>query len=491
MAEYNTQFGNKAYEDLHENQQDFLRKVIGTQNMNYYLKGCAGSGKTLIGSIALDIISKQTNDKTAMLLVYTQMLKNFIKDNLDNPTLDINHYHMWSQSPTYRNTILVDECQDFEEEWIEEVKGYSDFQIWLGDINQQIYSDAEEDGGFENLIYNSEDVENHEFVVNYRNSISTANFAKLFMQLTEYDIEAEITLKEKQKSFIKPILNNPKQTSGARNQPVVLIDCENQQAEFDCMAAIIKLIRESNEDSKQIVIAQLHHKALDLIEKELTNRNISYKRLPKFKKHEVLSSINFRKDKDLILLSTIHSLKGVEMDYVIFPRTEDYNIKFFSDDEINLNLLFTLFTRPKTRVFCTFTDKYSSVVYNQIDNVIDELDDLEKEFFTLVKSKEYLGTETKQLGGETEPTEAVTEKSSGDIDDLIKKYFVKQVGKEGIKKLIEEDMIKSAESSIEEDMIKSAENAIEDDIVKSAEDIDDGSGKDENDDVDDDDLDYL
>jgi hypothetical protein len=76
------------------------------------------------------------------------------------------------------------------------------------------------------------------------------------------------------------------------------------------------------------------------------------------------------------------------------------------------------------------------VVYNQVYDIIDELDDIEKSFFTLVTSDEYLsGTEVKQSGSETyedeggpEQSGGVTEQSTDDIEDQITKYFKKLGG---------------------------------------------------------------
>ena len=53
------------------------------------------------------------------------------------------------------------------------------------------------------------------------------------------------------------------------------------------------------------------------------------------------------KNKNLTLLSTIHSLKGLEFDYIIFPRSETSKIDFFADDDINMNMFFVLFSRAK------------------------------------------------------------------------------------------------------------------------------------------------
>jgi len=61
-------------------------------------------------------------------------------------------------------------------------------------------------------------------------------------------------------------------------------------------------------------------------------------------------------------------LKGLETDYIFFPRTETYNIRFWEEKEPDIldNLCYVLFTRAKRRVYCSYTDKDSSYVWNKV-----------------------------------------------------------------------------------------------------------------------------
>ena len=56
-----------------------------------------------------------------------------------------------SQKPF--DTILVDECQDFQKPMVETVKALSRNQIWLGDATQQIFGHAmsKENEGYSSL----------------------------------------------------------------------------------------------------------------------------------------------------------------------------------------------------------------------------------------------------------------------------------------------------------------------------------------------------
>ena len=105
---------------------------------------------------------------------------------------------------------------------------------------------------------------------------------------------------------------------------------------------------------------------------------------------------NFR-NKNLTILSPIHSLKGIEFDYIIFPRTETPKIGFWEEKEINDNLMFVLFSRAKTRIYCSYVNKNQSYIYNAIKS------DIPNDFFQFVSSSEILGNSVpKQSNEESE-----------------------------------------------------------------------------------------
>ena len=296
--------------------------------------------------------------------------------------------------------IIVDESQDFRMDWITKVKSFSQNQIWLGDASQQIYANSKDDAGFRNINAEFSNSNETELTTNYRNSISIAQLAKCFININEFDQKAGITLEEKINNFIIPIANNERQTSGARNQPNIFIEAKNESDEFDAIAKIVKDLQNNDEPSKQIAITHLIHNRtsepepnhLDYMEIELRKRGVDFLRITRDK--EILP--NFR-NKNLTILSPIHSLKGIEFDYIIFPRTETPKIGFWEEKEINDNLMFVLFSRAKTRIYCSYVNKNQSYIYNAIKS------DIPNDFFQFVSSSEILGNSVpKQSNEESE-----------------------------------------------------------------------------------------
>jgi len=297
--------------------------------------------------------------------------------------------------------IIVDESQDFQMEWITKVKLFSNNQIWLGDASQQLYADSKYDDGFKSINNEFSNSNETELTTNYRNSISIAQLAKCFINVNEFDHRLGVSLKKKVDDFIIPIANNERQTSGARNQPNIFIEAKNDSDEFDAIAKIIKDIQNGNEPSKQIAIAQLKHDHLDWIGSELRNRGVDFLRILKNKDITELPNFDQR---NLTILSPIHSLKGLEFDYIFFPRSEEQKIGFWEEKAINDNLMFVLFSRAKTRIYCSYVNKSQSYVYNAIKS------DINNDFFQFVSSTEILG-------------DSIPEQSNEEAEKKVEEYF--------------------------------------------------------------------
>jgi len=61
----------------------------------------------------------------------------------------------------------------------------------------------------------------------------------------------------------------------------------------------------------------------------------------------------------VVILTPIHSLKGLEVDYVIFPQSEyatNYSLP------IRDNLLFVLFTRARFQLICSYVNEESNYI---------------------------------------------------------------------------------------------------------------------------------
>ncbi|NUN09536.1 MAG: ATP-binding domain-containing protein [Ignavibacteriaceae bacterium] len=388
-----------TYEELTPAQKGFLMKVIQNPDKSFFLRGCAGSGKTVLASHALSILRK-TQNKQAGLLVYTKLLKKFIQDGFgDNGvSADITHFHQWFyRGKTKKDIFLIDECQDFQPEWINAVITHSTSQIWLGDENQQLYNEDNQGPAFQALLSKFDESHIETLDINYRNSPFVARFAAKFIQLTEIDMARGLTIENKIENFMKPILKNTSKTSKAVNQPVVLIHGENKMREIDAMAEIIKSIRNNKQlQSKRIAIGHLRHDRLNAIESEFRKRGLNPYRVTKEK-----AELPDFSAPDTLIISPIHSLKGLEFDFVFFPWSEEDQ---WADMQTYNNLLFVLFTRAKSRVYCSFSNPANSLVYQVVK------DDKDAEYYQMLPASDIL-----KNGNPVKPEK--------DIDKIIKKHF--------------------------------------------------------------------
>jgi len=127
---------------------EFQRKIRGLSiNESYVIKGCAGSGKTLLAlyralDIHINLMAEDEEDPPSFtVVVYTKALKGFLRSGiieLGIPIHQIIHFEKWDGDAV--DYIIVDEAQDFTEKEINELSNASVKSIMLyGDSEQQLY----------------------------------------------------------------------------------------------------------------------------------------------------------------------------------------------------------------------------------------------------------------------------------------------------------------------------------------------------------------
>lgn len=136
---------------------DYQVKVINKKTDNSYIvKGCAGSGKSILALWKAKQIQEQ-NKGSYLYVVYTKALKQYMSDGIsqiglrDGNVVNYDACFMWSRNEEGQLTraswkkgsydyIIVDEAQDFSEEDIELLKSKSKKALLIyGDTAQQLY----------------------------------------------------------------------------------------------------------------------------------------------------------------------------------------------------------------------------------------------------------------------------------------------------------------------------------------------------------------
>ena len=117
---------------------DFQRQLINRKNSkSMVVSGSAGSGKSLIALHKAKQIASQGDSYT--IIVYTKSLRKYFEDGLRKLQLrNVYHYHQWKYNKKHVKYLIVDECQDFTREEIEEMKQFGDYCLFFGDSAQSI-----------------------------------------------------------------------------------------------------------------------------------------------------------------------------------------------------------------------------------------------------------------------------------------------------------------------------------------------------------------
>lgn len=112
-------------------QRQYVDKKV---NKSMVICGAAGSGKSVI---ALHKAKQVSALGSYAIVIYTKTLEKYFDNGLQKLGLtNVYHYHKWNgQKVKY---LIVDECQDFSKEEIEELKESAEICFFFGDTAQSI-----------------------------------------------------------------------------------------------------------------------------------------------------------------------------------------------------------------------------------------------------------------------------------------------------------------------------------------------------------------
>ena len=128
---------------------EFQREIRSLSlNDSYIIKGCAGSGKTILALYRANdtrILALAEDPESApsfTVLVYTKTLRAFIASGIRDLGINLRqviHYAKWDGSSV--DYIIADEIQDFTKEEIDELFAAGNKSVmFYGDTQQQLYS---------------------------------------------------------------------------------------------------------------------------------------------------------------------------------------------------------------------------------------------------------------------------------------------------------------------------------------------------------------
>jgi superfamily I DNA/RNA helicase len=142
------------YNQLDNEQLSFLQNVENNKSSNFWLKGYAGSGKSVLLIHCL-LSEKEKNPNARIIIVlYTLALIDMIKAGIPNQYHDVKvvTYQTFSKMHDTWDLILVDEVQDLRENTVREIQSKGKRVIVAGDVNQSIYDNVCETQQIANIL---------------------------------------------------------------------------------------------------------------------------------------------------------------------------------------------------------------------------------------------------------------------------------------------------------------------------------------------------
>lgn len=122
---------------------DIQRQLIDRKNnKSMVVTGSAGSGKSLIALHKAKQLA--ATGESYAIIVYTKTLRKYFEDGMKALGLrNVSHYHQWRHNKRKVKFMIVDECQDFTPEQINEIRECGEFCFFFGDTAQSIMGFSE------------------------------------------------------------------------------------------------------------------------------------------------------------------------------------------------------------------------------------------------------------------------------------------------------------------------------------------------------------
>lgn len=319
---------------INESEMDDYQTPIVQRNMesSFIVKGCAGSGKTVLALWKAKEID--TADLGSYLvIVYTKALRQFIDDGVREIGLSdehVMHHHQWLKAGKPKaDFIIIDEVQDFTKPELLELKQAA-IKVFLlfGDSAQQIYKGLKSDLlTMEQIAYTTE-LSMSELVLNHRLPKKIAKVAE-FLNTTRDALESRC------------------QKEGASKPFLVKTNSWKEQMDF-----IVEIIEERGYTDVAILFPD--NKAVKAADAYLTSKGarIESKYDVNWSAGDVKFNLNFHSENPKLM--TYHSSKGLQFEAVFIPQCSMSSLP-----GENVNPLYVATTRTYQDLFVLYNGELS------------------------------------------------------------------------------------------------------------------------------------
>lgn len=342
MADFDSEFFID-YSALDGFQQQLIDKKI---DKSLVVSGSAGTGKSVIALHKAKKIAAITD--SYVVVVYTKTLSKYFNDGLRKLGIrNVYHYYQWKHNQKHVKYMIVDECQDFSHEQIEEFKKWADVCFFFGDTAQSIMSFQETKQSVEDTAHDMK-ISPMELYFDYRLTKKVAALAEKVGDIDDLVIKC-------QRDGEKPHL----------------ISKGSFDAQLDRIAEIIKngqltntgiLLPFNTEDKATRSYDGQHYLSVEYVKNYLQEKGVTCE----FKYDDLKATemdVNFHSNNPKIM--TWWCAKGLQFKDVFIPGCEQ------NYDKDRKSAFYVAITRCCERLYLTYTNSLNSFFPSDADSLCE------------------------------------------------------------------------------------------------------------------------
>ena len=325
---------------------------------NVWIKGFAGSGKSILILYSVKKILTRNPEAKLLLVVFTHSLIKMFTAAFEEMGLNVQveTYYAFMKSPSHYDYILCDEVQDLTERVIVALERHADRVIVAGDANQSIYlSDPQwREPTIDKNYLSSRDYQEQELTIIHRLPKSLIEVVNHFMpdmhifsaklDMTKPDAQVRVCKAERVEDEIRYLLDRAQKAIQGGYTVAVLLPTQDLMVLF--VNWVLYCMGRQQWDPPQ----RNRWGKYDFF---LLNRGLSNAGIPL----QCIANGDgaFSSSIPQINVMTYHSSKGLDVDNVFIPFASEGLPIFGSDEELSRRLFMVAMTRTRSNLCITYT----------------------------------------------------------------------------------------------------------------------------------------
>ncbi len=338
---------------LDPDQKNFIQRMRTGQLKNTWVKGFAGSGKSVLLAHALVHHLEQAPERSACVVLYTRSLIDLFASGLPQEAMrgvPVVTYHQFRKSPKHYDLILVDEVQDLPADVVRLLKENAGRLVVAGDEAQSIYDDCVVSSEIPSLI----DGETYALTVLHRLTGRVIEIAQTLFPDKRLDqakrqrlklVDVTVARAEKSEDEVEYVWRQASQNAQPGFPVTVLVPSHALAIGFANAALAL-------EGAMPWTVTHNRWGRPDFGE---MNAHLRAAGLPLRHLGNGYGSLAEAEREGRVILMTYHSAKGLDFETVYMPYLSDRTTIWRDDEERSKTLFYVALTRSRLNLTLSHT----------------------------------------------------------------------------------------------------------------------------------------